>query len=285
MDQTPDREQQERREIKLPPPSEAEPLFRAALERLQYFVGLLHGSEEILKDKKRFVQSHYDPDAWEEVERDQLSQDEWRELCKDLGIDPDTDKSVLPERFPKPVIEAGPQGVEKSPSLPLTALIAAYVLSSPSATPLLRRLHHDPDSVLPAQQGEVSWWEEQGANEPTSEEWQKICAKVEELWKIAGHLAILMRGGTLERGTSIRELSSFEHYVAWRIHELQSELQSELQKQDGASEEKISEEELNERLHERLSAESRLYRELGFSVENVRDLKYTGLRPPEYWQQ
>ena len=203
--------------VKLPPATDAYELFREALKRLDSFIGLLHGSEEWIQDEKRFIQAHYDPNSRETIERDQLSQEEWEKICEQHNLDPTIDRSTLPERFAIPIREGGPQGVEIAPSFLLTRLIAAYMLSGLPRRDLLKVLHHDPESVLPdilaEQQDEELWGNEEPgeAGEVVSEQWEKLCNKIDELDKIAGHIAVWVRGGVVERGTDIEEISSYEH--------------------------------------------------------------------------
>lgn len=192
--------------IELPPATDAYELFREALKRLDSFIGLLHGSEEWIQDEKRFIQAHYDPDSRETIERDQLSQAEWEKICEQHDLDPTIERSTLPERFAVPPREGGPQGIEIAPSLPLTRLIAAYILSGLPRRDLLKVLHPNPKSVLPDisadQQDEELWWDEEAgeAGEVDSEQWEKLCNKIDELYKIVGHVAVLVRGGTLGGG-------------------------------------------------------------------------------------
>ena len=260
--------------IELPPATDAYKLFREALKRLDSFIGLLRGSKEWIQDEKRFIQAHYDPNSWETIERDQLSQAEWEKICEQHDLDPTIDRSTLPERFAIPIREGGPLGIERTPSLPLTRLIAAYMLSGLPRRDLLKVLHRDPESVLPDiltdQQDEELWWDEdQGeAGEVVSEEWEKLSNKVDELYKIAGHVAVLVRGGTLGGGSPIEEISSYEHLIAWKIRDLL--------KREGLSS--------NEELYERLSATSKHFRE-NCTIDDVHRLRYLGLRPPEHWNQ
>lgn len=88
--------------IKLPPADNANELFREALKRLDYFIDLLQGSEDWRQGEKRFIQAHYDPDSWETVERDQLSQAEWEEICKRQTSTPPLIGLLYPSGFPYP---------------------------------------------------------------------------------------------------------------------------------------------------------------------------------------
>jgi hypothetical protein len=63
-------------------------------------------------------------------------------------------------------------------------------------------LHHEPDSVA----------------------WAELIDNVDDLRKVAGgYLATRVRGGVVERGRGVEEVSREEHFVAWLIHYWEAE--------------------------------------------------------------
>lgn len=137
---------------------------------------------------------------------------------------------------------------------------------------LLKVLHPDPESVLPDiladQQNDELWWDEE-PGEPggvVSEQWEDLCNKIDGLYQIAGYVAVVVRGGIVERGNKIREISSYEHLIAWQIHDLLG--------REGLSS--------DEELYRRLSATGKHFREMEFTVDDVHRLRYLGLKPPEH---
>jgi hypothetical protein len=81
-----------------------------------------------------------------------------------------------------------PLGAKQSPSRILTELIAAYVIADQPVDALVDALHPEPGNIDRAKLGE----------------------KVEKLQLLAGHVAKLVRGGTIRRGHHTEELSSRE---------------------------------------------------------------------------
>lgn len=80
-------------------------------------------------------------------------------------------------------------------------LIAAYALAGWPLRPLIERLHPEPDSA-----------DKRGVGE-----------KVDQLWEAADHLATLVRGGKLGKGTRPPKVPDQEVFVAWLIHSLEEE--------------------------------------------------------------
>ena len=211
---------------KLPDASDAHHLFRQSLESLNEFIAFVDVEESWLEGNleegrfkgKRFITHNVDRDVWEVARREEFTEEEWKELCEQRGGDPDSDQIVLSEG------EATPGGVSRTPSYFLTVLIATYALAGrplttpgpfekPLMPPLIEALHPDPESA----------------------DMEKVYAKVVELIKVAGHLAARVRGGVVERGTGIEEVSREEHFAAWLISGLSEEAPS-------------SDEEIHERL-------------------------------------
>ena len=153
---------------------------------------------------KHFITHSVDDNAVEFARREEFTEEQWKELCEEHGGDPARDQVVLS------VGEATPGGVSRTPSYFLTTLIATYALAgrpltapgplgAPTLPPLIESLHPDPESA----------------------NMEKVYAKEDELLKVAGHLATLIRGGVVERGTSIEEVSREEHFSAWLIRGLE----------------------------------------------------------------
>jgi hypothetical protein len=200
---------------KLPDASDARYLFRQSLESLNEFIAFVDIEESWLEGNleeegrfkgKHFITYNVDRDAREVAGREEYTDEEWKDLCEQRGGDPDSDHIVLSEG------EATPGGVSVTPSHFLTTLIATYALTGlpltapgpfekPLMPPLIEALHPDPESA----------------------DMEKVYAKVDELTKVAGHLAVWVRGGILERGTSIEEVSREEHFAAWLIRDLEEE--------------------------------------------------------------
>ena len=88
------------RRIKLPEASRAQSLFRQALKELDVYIhfadseeGWLHGNfdeEEGQFKGKRFLTHSVDRDAWEVARRERFTEEEWKELCEQHGVDPNT---------------------------------------------------------------------------------------------------------------------------------------------------------------------------------------------------
>jgi len=212
--------------IKLPKASDARSLFRQAIESLDEYIAFVDVEESWLEGNleddgfkgKHFITYSVDRDAVEFARREEFTEEQWKELCEQHGGDPARDQVVLS------VGEATAGGVSVTPSHFLTTLIATYALAGlpltapgpfekPLMPPLIEALHPDPESA----------------------DMEKVYAKVDELIKVAGHLAVWVRGGVVESGTSIEEVSREEHFAAWLIQSLEEE---------GAS----SDEEIHERI-------------------------------------
>ena len=187
--------------VKLPPANAARDLFLDALEGLKTYVYSLDIEEDWLYGDKRYITARVDRDAYEVVRRAECSAEEWGELCERHGANPkETDALEVP------TMEYGPAGLNRTPPKELAALIAAYVFSPDGLTrrplePLLGVLHPDPAVADKAQLRE----------------------KIEELEKVAGHVAMIVRGGTVKSGRPIEEVSRLDHHLAWDTKELDPE--------------------------------------------------------------
>lgn len=203
------------RRVKLPDASDPRSLFRRAIEDLDEYLAFVDVEESWLEGNveegqfkgKHFITHYVDREAREVATREEFTDEQWKELCEEHDADPASDQVVLSFG------EATAGGVGRTPSVFLTALIAAYALAHQPLTPLIEALHYEPDSV------------------PRDE----LNANVDELHRVAGHLAARVRGGVVERGRGIEEIPREEHFAAWLIQGL---------KEEGAS----SDEEIHERI-------------------------------------
>ena len=212
------------RRIKLPEASRARSLFRQALKELDVYIhfvddeeGWLHGDFDKEKGQfkgKRFITHSVDRDAWEVARREEFTEEQWKELCEQHGVDPSRDQFVLSVGQ-----EASAGGALRTPSTFLNTLVAMYALAHQPLRPLIEALHYDPETA----------------------DMKKVSAKVHELREVAGHLASRVRGGFVERGRGVDEVSRHEHFAAWLIRDLEEE---------GAS----SDEEIYERLKQTSSS-------------------------------
>jgi hypothetical protein len=187
--------------VKLPPATAARDLFLDALEGLKTYVYSLDIEEDWLWGDKRYITAWIDREVYEVIHRSECSKEEWEELCERHGANPkETDA------LESPTVESSPAGINRTPPKQLAALIAAYVFSSDGLKmrplePLLEALHPD----------------------PTAADKEQLRKKIEELKKVAGHVAMIVRGGTVERSRPIEEVSRSKHFLAWHIKELDSE--------------------------------------------------------------
>jgi hypothetical protein len=188
----------------LPPPAEAIPLFKRAVEVLNEEIDALKNRKMYLQDE-RFVavDEHHDPVIWLKWG---LSDEAWKDICQRFGKDPDSDRFELWDaRFVEPA------GATQSPQEPLTKLIAIYVLAGLPLEPLLERLHFAPETVDEAElrrhiEGEKV---KKRRNGKTSTQ------HIPGLKTKAAQLAKLICGGTLRPGPSTEELSPPEQNIVW----------------------------------------------------------------------
>ncbi len=191
------------RRVRLPDTNAASKLFRAALEELELYISLAESEEGWLEGNteegqfkgKHFITHSVERDALEVAMREEFTEEGWKELCEQYGGDPDSDQVVLSRG------EASPGGVERTPSVFLVALVAAYALTNRPLTRLVEALHYEPDSA----------------------HWAEIADNVDELRKAAGHLAARVRGGFVGSGRGVEEISRDEHFLAWCIRSFDRE--------------------------------------------------------------
>jgi hypothetical protein len=189
--------------FKLPDVDSASGLFWMALRELEFYISLVEAEESWLEGNmeegefkgKHFITHNVDREALEVARREEFTDSGWRELCEQYGADPNSDQIALSQG------EATPGGVSRTPSALLTALIAAYAITNLPLRSLVKALHHEPDLAA----------------------WEKIAVNMDDLHKVAGHLATRVRGGVVERGTGITEVPREEHFVAWLIQDMEKE--------------------------------------------------------------
>ncbi len=200
------------RRIELPDASRATGPFRQGLEALDEYISLVHSEESWLEGNveegrfkgKRFITQYVDRGIWEEARREEFTEEQWRELCEQHGADPGRGRLLLDAS----AATAG--GVTRAPSAFLTALIAACALAgrplsglgakeSSLLPDLIEALHPDPESA----------------------DMDKLYANAKELREVAEHLAARVRGGVVEGGRRIEEVSREEHWAAWFVRDIE----------------------------------------------------------------
>jgi hypothetical protein len=187
--------------VKLPPADAARDLFSNALEGLNTEVDSLDIEEDWLLGGKRYITAWVDRDVYKVIHRAECSKEEWEELCERHGANPKETDAVDVR-----TVESSPAGLNRTPPGELAALVAAYVFSPDGLKrrplePLLEALHP----------------------EPAVADKEQLRAKIEELEKVAGHVAMIVRGGTVESGRPIDEVSRSKHFLAWLIQQLDPE--------------------------------------------------------------
>jgi hypothetical protein len=187
--------------VKLPPANSARHLFLDAFEGLKTYVYSLDIEEDWLWEDKRYITAWIDRDVYKVIHRSECSKEEWEELCERHGANPKETDALEGS-----TVESSPAGINRTPPKQLAALIAAYVFSPDGLKmrplePLLEALHPDPAVV----------------------DKELLRAKIEELEKVAGHVAMIVRGGTVKSGRPIEEVSRSDHFLVWHIKELDPE--------------------------------------------------------------
>jgi hypothetical protein len=187
--------------VKLPPANAARDLFLDALECLKTEGDSLDIEEDWLWGDKRYITAWVDRDVYKVIHRAECSKKEWEELCERHGANPEETDAVDVR-----TVESSPAGLNRTPPGELAALVAAYVFSPDGLKrrplePLLEALHP----------------------EPAVADKEQLRAKIEELERVAGHVAMLVRGGTVGSGHPIDEVSRSKHFLAWHIQQLDPE--------------------------------------------------------------
>lgn len=193
----------------LPPAEAAEFLFRRDLARLTRYIGQLRGMRERRQEEpERWLSYSWVDDDWESYDRSDFSEDQWRRLCEEHGVDP------AEESFAFDLAPSGsPLGVGPAPWEGLIYLIALHALMNESIEPLLGRLHPKPDDV-----DLVDLHKKKG------KDGAKLNGVVTNLRAYAAQLAKVMRGSKGGGGAPAPGLSRGEMWVAWDlIHPLAQE--------------------------------------------------------------
>jgi hypothetical protein len=190
----------------LPPAEQAEPLFRNDLTRLRRYVNQLQGLRERYQEKpERWLSYRWIEGDWESFDRSDFSEDEWRQLCEEAGVDPARESfgaELKPSRSPWAVGDAPWEG--------LVYLIAMHMLMNGSIDRLLDKLHPKPDK--------------RKREELRQRLYKKKHGTVTTLRASAKELAKLVRGGKGGAGAPAPGLSPWEMRVAWdMIHPLAQE--------------------------------------------------------------
>jgi hypothetical protein len=127
----------------LPRPERAEHIFRRDLKYLRLYVHFLPYLELRLQaDPQRWVTYWRVENDWESFERDDYSEEEWRQLCEECGEDP-TKESIVVD-LP---LKVSPHWLGATPPMDLVLLIAMHALRTGSIDSLLAELHPNPDEV------------------------------------------------------------------------------------------------------------------------------------------
>lgn len=131
-------------------------------------------------------------DDWESYDRFMFSDEEWKELCEEYGVDPARENFALSlEPYVVPLT------AEVIPSQGLTQLIAMYALRNTSQEPLLEVLHPNPAKA----------------------DRTGLKRDVEELRRYAGRIARRVRGGTVSEkgGRPDPKVSQYELRAKWDL--------------------------------------------------------------------
>jgi hypothetical protein len=127
----------------LPRPERAEHIFRKDLKYLRLCVHRLPYLELRLQaNPQRWVTYWRVENDCESFERDDYSEEEWRQLCKECGEDPTKEYIVVD--LP---LKVSPHWLGATPPKDLVLLIAVHALLPGSIDSLLAELHPNPDEV------------------------------------------------------------------------------------------------------------------------------------------
>lgn len=182
----------------LPPASSAAVLFREALEKLARELDELEHRRETHAGG-RFVETDVYQAAGLMIHRESVTSEYWEELHERYGEEAFNEAG---DRFWQPSVQATePRGGDVSPTWPLPALIATYLLSGEPLEPLLRSLHPDPRDIDPKKMY-------------TYIEGRKKLDGRDGLKVLAQQVAALVRGDSPKRGTPPKALSPAAHNVA-----------------------------------------------------------------------
>src|SRR5918995_1686200 len=141
---------------------------------------------------QHFLSAFEIKDDWESYDRGMYSDEEWKELCEEHGVDPAREHFVLSL---EPYVV--PLDVEVTPSQGLTQLIAMYALRNTSQEPLLDALHPNPAKA----------------------DRTGLQNDVEKLRHYAQRIARRVRGGTVSKkgGRPAPKVSEYELRAKWNL--------------------------------------------------------------------
>jgi hypothetical protein len=190
----------------LPRPERAEHIFRRDLKYLRLYVHFLPYLELRLQaDPQRWVTYWRVENDWESFERDDYSEEEWRQLCEECGEDP-TKESIVVD-LP---LKVSPHWLGATPPMDLVLLIAMHALRTGSIDSLLAELHPNPDEV-----------DREELHRRLND---KKHGYLTNLKTSAEKIAKLVCGGQVSPGTPPPGLSYLEMKLAWDfIHPLAEE--------------------------------------------------------------
>jgi hypothetical protein len=183
----------------LPPAGNATELIKDRLEALLKSVELLKHMDEGLHGRY-FARQDVDTAAVL-LPRELLSEERWKALSEQHGLDPDEEHFFDPN-----ALTILPGGVALSPSETEAILIAVYALAGGDMGALLGALHPDPSSVGAETREEIRQCVE-GSRPNNKKDGLKVLAR---------QLAIWVRGSKVGRGRPA-ELSKADHAFALRI--------------------------------------------------------------------
>jgi len=226
------------------------------LPTLEDYINELDGLRERLHGN-RFLSASRIEDDWESYDRTMFaSEEEWKELCAEHGVDPAREKfAVSLEPYTLPLDST------VNPPPALIQLIAVYALRNVSLDPLLDTLHYDPSKV-----------DREGLTED-----------VEELRHYAQRIARRVRGGTVPRegGRPDPKESWQELFAKWYcIDPLREKGWSDQEILDELNAQMLRRGEVEEEIPGELTAQKLRRNVKAFSLEDVRRLGGLKLPPP-----
>jgi hypothetical protein len=189
----------------LPAAEQAEPLFRADLDRLTYYLNEIPDLKEHLQGKL-FVSSSWVGEDWEEYYREEYTEHDWKRVCRDFGVD------SAQEAFRVPISPYIHRGAGPLPWEGLSILIALHALMNEKVDRLVNALHDDPASV-----NLEELYERKGRDGGTKD------GVVTTLKKSAAQLAEIVRGSEVSRGQKSGKALRLEVHIALAIQELKRE--------------------------------------------------------------
>jgi len=187
---------------KLPAAEQAERLLRADLRRLTYYLDEIPDLKEHLQGKL-FVSSSWVGEDWEEYYREEYTEDDWKRVCQDSGVDP------AQEAFRISISPYVHRGAGPTPWEGLTVLITLHALMNEDLDRFVDALHDDPASV-----NLEELYKRSGKDGATQD------GVVTTLKKAAAQLARIVRGIESRRGQKHGKVLRLEVEIALAVQEL-----------------------------------------------------------------